>query len=183
MLTLDNRHKDRRRLFTVAGVDCRITSHAWLSGPFFFLFGILIALVRQADFPLEATLTRGSIYGLLLYLSNIFHSIGHVLAGKMVGSPGGSILVTATFHVNSHVCDPSICTRWTHIGRSAGGPAATLLLGCLELILHGGPGPEWLSFLGMANVVVGVWLLLPIPRFDGWVIWGELLGFRRRSPE
>jgi hypothetical protein len=37
-----------------------------------------------------------------------------------------------------------------------------------------------LWFFAIANLITGAAALLPIPAIDGWVVWGELLGFRRQ---
>ncbi len=170
----------QRKASTIANVDCFVTPLAWLSVPFFLLLGLICAIEVQSDLKIGEYLQTGIVYGLLLYLSNILHSVGHVIAGRIVGSPHCAVRVTATIHVNYHQCDPAICTRWRHIGRSLGGPLVNLLVGCTVLWLIDKTGPKWLVFLGRANLVIGIWLLLPIPRLDGWVSWGELLGFRRR---
>ncbi len=171
-----------RTNFSLVGVNCRLTAYAWLSVPLFLLIGIVVALLQFPERPILARLLAGASYGLVLFLSNMFHSIGHILAGKIVGAPPGIVIITGTFHINYHRCDPAICSRWTHIGRSAGGPIANLLLCGLAIGLHGLMGGEWLGFAAKANLIVGVWFLIPTPSFDGWVIWGELLGFRRRLP-
>jgi hypothetical protein len=182
MVIPENKYLVRqRKVFTIADVDCFVTPYAWLSVPLFVLLGIICAIAVQSGREIGECLKTGIVYGLLLYLSNILHSVGHVIAGKIVGSPGGAVRVTSTFHVNYHRCDPAVCTRWKHIGRSLGGPLINLLVGGVVLLLVDKTGHKWLAFLGTANLVVGGWLLLPIPRLDGWVIWGELLGFRRRT--
>jgi hypothetical protein len=48
------------------------------------------------------------------------------------------------------------------------------------MVLHALAGGIWSDFLAKANLIVGIWLLLPLPAIDGWVIWGEFFGFRRR---
>lgn len=172
----------RSRFFSAAGVDCFVTPYAWLSLPFFFSAGILLAFLQRPPLPTAATLLPGATYGLMLFLSNLLHSAGHVVAGKIAGVPDGCVIVTATFHINYHRCEQGICSRWTHIGRSGGGPLANLLFASVALGLGGVHGAYWLGFAAKANLIVGLWLLLPIPSLDGWVIWGELTGFRRRRP-
>jgi hypothetical protein len=172
----------RRRVGAVAGAECFVTSYAWLSGPFFLVIGLALALLQAFGRQGGPLLLGGAAYGSILFLSNLAHSAGHVLAGRMVGSPGGVVLMTATFHVNYHCCDREICTRWTHVGRSAGGPATNLLLGGIALGWYAITGSQWLDFAAKANIIIGIMLLLPIPSIDGWVIWGEMLGFRRRVP-
>ncbi len=181
MTPRDSASVRRRRVFSVAGVDCFLTLYAWLSVPFFIAIGLFVALVQRADDRPAAVFPAGLAYGLLLFLSHVFHTVGHVLAGRIVGAPNGSVVITSTFHINRHRCDPAYCSRWTHIGRAAGGPVATLALAGIALALHAAAGGEWFEFLTKANWIVGICLLFPMPGIDGWVIWGELLGFRRRS--
>lgn len=178
----DLRTTRRRKVFAVEGVDCFVTPYAWLSGPFFLVLGTVCAFVQQRDLRAEGILLTGAVCGLLLFGSNAVHTLGHVVAGRIAGSPDGAVLITATFHVNSHRCDPAICTRWTHLGRSAGGPISHLALALVAMPVNRIAGGEWLDFLAKANLVLALWFLLPVPSLDGWVIWGELLGFRRRAP-
>ena len=169
-----------RKVFDIMGVGCFLTPYAWLSVPFFLLIGILVAVMQSDDRQAGAFLPLGAAYGLILFGSNLLHSIGHILAGKIVGAPNGGLIITSTFHINYHRCDPAVCSRWTHIGRSLGGPLANLTLAAIAMVLHALVGGPWSDFLAKANLIVGIWLLLPLPAIDGWVIWGELFGFRRR---
>ena len=169
-----------RKVLDIMGVGCFLTPYAWLSVPFFLLIGILAALMQSEDRQAGAFLPLGAGYGLILFGSNLLHSIGHILAGKIVGAPNGGLIITSTFHVNYHRCDPAVCSRWIHIGRSLGGPLANLALAAIAMVLHAQAGGAWSDFLAKANLIVGIWLLLPLPAIDGWVIWGELVGFRRR---
>lgn len=169
-------------LFSAAGVDCSVTRHAWLCVPFFLAFGALLAFLQHPKLSTTTILLPGSIFGLVLFLSNMLHSAGHVIAGKMIGAPHGGLIITATFHINYHHCVPGICSRWTHIARSSGGPLVNLMLGGIAFGLRSAYEWTWLDFAAKANLIIGTWLLLPIPSFDGWVIWGELIGFRRRLP-
>jgi hypothetical protein len=130
-----------------------------------------------------ATLLHGATYGLILFLSNLAHTAGHVAAGRIAGAPGGAVIVTAAFPINFHRCGQGSCSRWTHIGRSAGGPSANLLLAAAAFALRSLHAAYWLDFAAKANLIVGLWLILPVPALDGWVIWGELTGFRRRLPD
>ncbi len=170
-----------RKAFDIAGVGCFLTPYAWLSVPFFLLIGTTIALMQSTDRQPGARLLFGAAYGLILFVSNMLHSVGHMFSGKIIGAPNGSLIVTSMFHINYHRCDPAICTKWTHIGRSIGGPLANLVLAGIGTVLHAVVGETWSDFLTKANLIVGIWLLLPLPAIDGWVIWGELLGFSRRS--
>ena len=170
----------RRKAFDLVDVECFVTPYAWLSVPFFLLIGAAVAFMQPAERLPATRLLLGATYGSVLFVSNLFHSIGHMFAGKIAGAPDGALTVTATFHINCHRCDPAICSRWTHIGRSLGGPLANLGLAGIAAIVYVLTGGILSDFVWKANLIVGIWLLLPFPGIDGWVIWGELLGFRRR---
>ena len=157
------------------------TPYAWLSPLPFLFVGALVALLRHSGAGGTAWLAEGARDGLLLFLSNAAHSVGHVIAGGLVGAPNGAVVVTATFHVNSHRCEKGRCSRWTHIGRSLGGPVANLVVGMAALAAYRAAGGAGLLFLAQANLIIAGFLALPIRTVDGWVIWGELLGFRRRT--
>ncbi len=170
-----------RKVLTLWGADVTVTPLAWVSVPFFILIGTGCAVAMSPHSDMAYYAESGVVFGLLLFFSNIIHTLGHVMAGRVVGAPNGGVRVTAMFHVNYHQCDPVVCTRWTHIGRSLGGPIANLLVGGITTALASVESWVWIGFLAKANVIVGAFLLLPIPKVDGWVIWGELLGFRRRK--
>ena len=171
----------RRRVFSLAGIDFFATRLAVLSGGFFFMLGVAVTLAEQADRQIGEIARIGAVYGLILFFSNMIHSLGHLIAGKLVGASKGALVVTSTFHINYHLCDSAICTKWKHIGRSLGGPSANLLVGLIAAVMCSTTDSRWLHFMGDVNIIVGVCLLLPLPRIDGWVIWGELLGFSRRA--
>ena len=178
-ITFENIHSGHhRKVFSIWGADCLVTPYAGLSVLFFLVLGILVALARGGDQEFVTILRTGVVFGLLLFASNMVHSLGHILSGAFLNTPGRTVLITATFHINYHRCEPANCTRWSHLGRAAAGPAANLLLGGVALYLHDTIGSESLDFLAKANLIIGAWLLLPIPSFDGWVFWTELLGLR-----
>jgi hypothetical protein len=170
----------RYRLFAWLGVEWQATARAWLSIPAFLLLGLAVAWAADRGAPIGEHVTDGLAYGVLLMVMILLHSAGHVVSARLVRSPAGAVLMTATFHVNTHRCERGVCSRWLHIGRSLGGPVVNLLTGALALAARGATGSRWLDFFGKASLIVGLWTLLPIPTLDGWVIWGELLGFRRR---
>jgi Zn-dependent protease len=121
----------------------------------------------------------GLEYGLLLYLTNLLHSLGHILAAKMVGAPMEVLLLTATRDVTLYRTDTPGPSKWMFIGRSLGGPAANLLTGVASLAAWYLLSTEWWLFFSVFNLAIGIWTLFPMPSMDGWVIWGELFGFRK----
>ena len=174
--------RPRRLLFRSETVTCFASSYAWLSPIPFLLLGLLVA---EFEGPLPDASPRLLValeYGVLLLLSNVVHTLGHLAAARLLGIRANTVLITATVHVNSHVCVYGLCSQWRHIGRALGGPAANLALGLAALLFAGYLPVPSLRFLAIANLIVAGALVVPLPRLDGWVIWGELLGFRRRLP-
>ena len=170
----------RHRLFAWLGVEWQATPRAWLSVPWFLAIGGAVAWAMAVQGRAGTSVIDGLAFGVLLFLMNAIHSAGHTVSARLSGSPPGTTLVTATFHVTEHRCVRGVCSPRVHVGRSLGGPIANLVTGLAALAWHAAAGGRWLDFFAKASLIVGVWTILPIPTFDGWVIWGELLGFRRR---
>ncbi len=172
--------RHRLRICSCLGSEWFVTPGAWASLLFFGVLGVLVASAGDPRRSLSAILLAGAGYGAQILIMIFIHSLGHVMAGRFMGIRSGTVLITATFHMNRHVCDPLVCSKWTHIGRSAGGPITTMTAGVIALALFSFGGVHAAFFFSAASLIVGTTTLLPIPRLDGWVIWGELLGFRRR---
>ena len=169
----------RRRLLRFQGVAVMATPYAWLSVPFFCFLGVLIAFGQPLETAGEGTATAGLVYGLLLYFTNVFHSLGHIVAAKMVGAPMEVLLLTGTRDVTLYRKDEVGPSKWMLIGRSLGGPVANMLVGSITLgIWFLSKTASLLSFC-IFNFAIAAWTLCPVPSMDGWVIWGELFGFRK----
>jgi Zn-dependent protease len=169
----------KRRIFTLIGTEIFATPLAWLSVPAFFIPGFGIGLILRPESSTEVSFLFAFASGFLLCLTNSIHSLGHILAGKMVRAPLDAVLITATRPVNMHKTDPFLFSRFQRIVRAAGGPALNIAAGFIALLLS-----QWfdskLAFLAAYfNLAIGLWLLFPIPSLDGWVLWGELLRFRK----
>ena len=177
----DISHGSRRRLFTFAGVEIMATSRAWKSPLFFCVFGLSIAFAGHVGQSFASQLVYGIVYGLMLSACNTIHSLGHILSGKWAGAVMDTLLLTATRDVTLYTSDQSRHSKWTFIGRSLGGPASNLIIASIGYGLWKVTGVAWLLTFGAFNLAIGLWTLFPIPSMDGWVIWGELFGFRRRS--
>jgi len=168
-------------LFTFLGTEWQATPYAWLSLPFWCLLGILTALVGERGTSTDGRLLVGLGYGVLLSLTNVIHSLGHVVASKLIGAPMDAILMTATRNINLHLRDQSGYAKGIHIGRALGGPLLNIAVGLICFAIGSLSQTEWLAAFALFNVVIGIFTLFPLPSIDGWVIWGELLGFRRRD--
>ncbi len=161
----------RRRLFAFRSVVWQATAHAWLSIPIFATSGAALAFAAGALRANPATWPSILAYGLLLYLTNVVHTLGHLLSGALVGRPMDGVLVTATFDVNLYSGDQSGLRRRVHVARALGGPLLNLLAGIAGLAAGPVLGSTWLQFFGYASVASALWTLLPIAPMDGWVLW------------
>lgn len=166
----------RRKLFTFLGVDWLATPYAWLSLPTFLALGILTGFAGDHSQGIEVWLPIGIGYGLLLYLVNTLHSIGHILSGKLVRGQMDANLVTATLHVNLYYGEPKSFSKWVQIGRALGGPIFNIVMGLIALGLWKVFGNYSLTAFANLNVLVGIASLAPVPSLDGWVVWGKLMG-------
>jgi hypothetical protein len=184
LLVFENIHTTpRRKLFRFLGVDWLATPYAWLSIPFFVGGGVAVAVLGDLSAPLAESLPRGLVFGGLLFLINVLHTVGHILSGKIVGAPMDANLVTATRHVNLYSGDQSGYGKGVHIGRSLGGPLFNLLTGLIALGASALVSDAALAFFATTSIGIGLGALGPVPSVDGWVIWGELLGLRKPEVE
>jgi hypothetical protein len=170
----------RRRFFRILGVEVMATPYVWLSVPFFCVLGVLIAFGQRPEDAVARTLMLGMEYGLLLYVTNALHSLGHILAAKMAGTPMAVLLLTGTRDVTLYRREEPGPSKWMFIGRSLGGPLANMLIGFVALGMSHLFSAGWLFSLCIFNFAITAWTLCPVPSMDGWVIWGELFGFRKR---
>lgn len=159
------------------GIPVSITPLLWLS-PFVFLaLGILQNWSASDN-------TIGIFYLALVYLSGVeittlLHQFGHILGGKIVGSPMDELLLTATRGVNLYHGDQTLVPSHVHLGRALGGPIFNLLVaGVIYLLLpfvERGFIFDLLASLAATNLFFGAGSFLPLPSIDGWVIWREVL--------
>ncbi|MBN1202837.1 MAG: hypothetical protein JXJ20_13380 [Anaerolineae bacterium] len=164
----------RRPLFTLLGVRWLATPYAVLSIPIFVGLGVVIGLVGSAGETPGTSLLIGLVYGLLLFLMNVLHSLGHILSGKLVGAPMDANLVTATRHINIYDGPQDGYPRRVHLGRALGGPLMNILVGIVTLIVWALVGGDVLRFFAVVNLVAGIGSLAPVRSVDGEVIWREL---------
>jgi Zn-dependent protease len=141
----------------------------------------MVSLVGDRGTSTAGIVLIGLWYGVLLSLANQIHSLGHIVASKLIGAPMDAILMTATRNVNLHLTDQSQHPKGVHVRRALGGPSFNLVIGLLAFALTRLWESDGLTMFALFNVLIGLFTLIPIPSIDGWVIWGELLGFRRRS--
>ncbi|MDH3292177.1 MAG: hypothetical protein OEO20_11075 [Gemmatimonadota bacterium] len=164
----------RQKLFRIGGVRWTATPYAWLSPLFWCALGLAVAWAEERSVGAGSWLVGGVTYGLLLYGTNVVHSVGHIVAGWLVRAPMTSILLTATRDVTVYVRRGAALPARTRIARAAGGPALNLLTGGVALVIAELVHVEFLWSFGIFNLAIAIWTLLPISTLDGSVIWTSL---------
>jgi Zn-dependent protease len=175
----DIRSPGRTFLFTVARVRIEATRHAWMAPITWLVFGLLIAVLDGDNGSAVSIVAKAAVFAAALYSANVLHSVGHILAGRMVGAPMDILLLTSTRDVTLYLTDPSTYPVGVRVGRSLGGPAANMVVALLCFSLTATLRAPWLESLAAVNLAIGLWTLCPIPTMDGWVIWRGLFRIRR----
>jgi len=127
--------ESRRELFRFAGVSFMATRWAALSPFMWIALGVVTALAESRGAFKTSVAVQGVIYGVLLICCNVIHTLGHIVAGHLVGAPMDANLMTATRDVNIYITHGDGTPRSARIGRSLGGPLANLLAGLASLLL------------------------------------------------
>lgn len=179
MIPQNRKRISGRRLFQLFGVDWLAVPNVWLLVPIYAVLGLLIGMVTEFGRPLGTVLLNGLLYGLLLYVVNVFHMAGHVLVGALVGAPVDAVLLTTAWHRTLYGELQQNYPRWARVYRSLGGPMFNLVLGVVMLGWWLLFSYVWMGVLAWSNLVVGAASLLPLPWFDGGRIWGLIFGLRR----
>lgn len=161
------------------GVRLLVTPLLWL-GPLVF-FGLHFALnLLNPALTFGERVTQSLIFTVVVEITTVFHAFGHILSGKLAGSPMDELLMATTRDVNIYHGDQSAIPGRVHLMRSLGGPVFNLIAAGVFWLIAPGVGPGLASAviasLISTNAFFGLGGLLPIPSVDGFVIWRELLG-------
>jgi len=176
-------HKEYQ-LGQMAGL--RITATPMMAVGLLLIWALLTLIgVRALALPAGVALAGGLMGGLLHYLSELVHNLGHSIAARRTGYPmTGVRLGTFLFFATSLYPDdePPLPGK-VHIRRALGGPiisiAVGLLLALLGLLLPASSGLlYWLIwFLAIDNFfILGLGAFLPLGFTDGSAIlhwWGK----------
>jgi hypothetical protein len=160
------------------GVRLSFTPLTWLS-PFVF-FGLrLILMLILPGLSLTERLADALVFALAVEVANICHAFGHILSGKIVGSPMDELLITATRDANLYEGDQQRFPGHVHLGRALGGPVFNLIVAGLLYaglpLLTPGLSQHLATRIADINLFFGVGSFIPLPSVDGEVIWRELL--------
>jgi hypothetical protein len=171
----------RRSLCRFLGVTWLATRYAWMSPLAWAALGLATALASERREGGYRVLTVGLGYGAVLYGANILHSLGHVIAGRAVGSPVEAILLTSTRDVTIYAQPGASAPTRCRVLRALGGPAANLIVGSALMLAGHLAQARWVATAGLLNVCIAAWTLMPVPSMDGWVIWSTLVHRRGRG--
>ena len=188
LLVLEDTTRPRWRLFRVLGVEWWATRWAWVSPLFWVGLGYGVAWGDPAGGGSGAArlATAGLVYGLLLYLTNTAHTLGHIAAARLARTPMDAVVLTSTRDVNVYRGPKREVAERVRVVRSLGGPLANAVVGavCLGAGLGLADGSitavtpvGWLRMFGVFNVCIAAWTLAPVPTMDGWIVWRWI--FRR----
>jgi hypothetical protein len=163
-----------RRLFRLVGVSWSATRYAWMSPLSWTALGLGTALASVSPEDTYRFLVVGLAYGVVLYGANTLHSVGHIVAGRVVGSPVEAILLTSTRDVVIYAQPGAAAPARCRVIRAFGGPTANLVVGSALMLAGHLEHARWVVTAGLANVCIAVWTLMPVPSMDGGVIWSAL---------
>lgn len=192
LLVLEDAAHPRWKLFTFLGVEWWATRWAWAGPLFWVALGWLMAWAepRGAGAGMLARAVTGAAYGVLLWLTNGIHTLGHMAASALAGTPMDAVVVTSTRDVTVYRGAKREVPERIRVARSLGGPVANVLAGGVALgvaaHLAAGAPPgglaAWLRIFGVLSLCIGAWTLAPVPTMDGWIVWRWIFRRGRRTP-
>jgi Zn-dependent protease len=167
--------ESRRELFRFLGVTFMVTRFAALGPLMWITLGFVTALAESHGAFAAAVAVNGLIYGVFLICCSVIHTLGHIVAGHLVGAPMDANLMTATRDVNIYITHGVETPRRARIGRSLGGPVANLLAGLIFAALWRWGGEQLFLMFGVMSLAIGAFTLMPIPTLDGFTILEQFL--------
>jgi len=184
LLVLEDTTRPPWRLFSAFGVEWHATRWAWAAPVFWLALGWMVAWAESAargavggDSPVgpPGVALAGLTYGVLLWLTNAVHTLGHVVASRVAGTSMDAVVLTSTRDVTVYRGAKRDVAEWIRVVRSLGGPLANALIGLAALAV----AAPWLRMLGVFNLCIAAWTLAPVPTMDGWIVWRWV--FRRKA--
>ena len=165
---------EKRILFTWLGVPWVSTS---ATIPFMLVrlaAGLIVAWLLLPDESLVMCLVWGVVYGVLMILAQIIHTVGHIVSSRQVAPPMREARFSLIGIMTLYPRDDGTTPANVHLMRSVGGPAANILVGVVVFALWALVRWHPLSFFAVYNILLGAAALLPLPMIDGGIIWREV---------
>jgi hypothetical protein len=138
-----------------------------------FALGLLLARRTAPGRGRAATLRLGAAYALLTAASMVWHQVGQILAGRLVGAPLSGVVFTATLAYQLYPAEDDQ-PRHVHLVRALGGPAAHLVLGLAAGLVWRRRRTALPGYLAALNLAFAGASLAPLPTMDGGVLLREL---------
>lgn len=157
-------------LFTLLGTRFSITPDVWQYVLKAAGAGLIVALVFNRESGVVSVITLGLVYGVLILLTYLLHTVGHIISAREVNAPMAENVFTGRRQVNLYN-DRTRPAPNVNMGRAIGGPLMNLTLAVVLFAVWAIlPGWGILVFAG-ANLVYGAAALLPFDGWDGAVLW------------
>lgn len=139
-----------RTLFSVMGVNVQLTQPGVISTVGLWLI-FTLASWRLLSLTIIEALIAGAAATFLHWLSEFLHQMGHALAARRVGYPMQRIRMWYVLAAGLYPKDEPALPAEIHIKRAVGGPAASLVLSVIGLLLVGVTRPfgETLYYLAL----------------------------------
>jgi Zn-dependent protease len=163
-----------RRLGSLLGADWYLSRYASVAPLWLLALGGAVARRTTRGSGLAKTVRLGGGYALLTVASMVWHQLGQLAGGRVVGAPLSGVVVTATLAYQLYPEEGDQPSR-VHLARALGGPLAHLVLGLAAL-------RAWsirrrnriLGYLASLNLAFAAASTAPIPTMDGGVVLREL---------
>lgn len=164
---IDRQH--RKTLFSFLGIPVSFTNLAPLNVPL-TLGGVLpIAWWLKREEGAGAVAATALRLMATVVLSNFLHSLGHLLAGRLVRAPMDELIVTSTRHITAYHGDQSRFPTPVHVTRAMGGPVGNALVALAAVLgwTLTDSESEALRDLSIVNAGLALMAMLPIESGDG----------------
>jgi hypothetical protein len=166
-----------RRLGRLFGVEWLATPTAWVSLVWITVVGVAIGVIIGSGSAGQRVAT-GLVYAVLIEGSIVWHQLGGVIGGKLVGAPMRRVTFTATLAYNEYDESQEYPSR-VHLIRGLAEPVANLILGAVMLGLYwAGYQSDVVVFLAVLNLAFFVIAMAPLPTMHGGVVLKHLKAWR-----
>jgi Na+-transporting methylmalonyl-CoA/oxaloacetate decarboxylase gamma subunit len=156
-------------LFTIMGTHFCATPDVWLYGVKALGGGLITAVIFNRGSGVVSIITLGVVYALLILLTYVLHTVGHIISAREVNAPMAESVFTGRRQFNVYN-DTTRPTPNVNMGRAIGGPLMNLTLATIVFAVWA-ITPGWgILVFALANLVYGVGSLLPIEGYDGAVL-------------
>lgn len=138
------------------------------------VIGMIVALIFWRNTPTINLIFIGLGYGVLIILSLFLHILGHLVAGKFIGAPMDENFITPQLIETRYFQSSASVSKRIELIRTLAGVFTTLSLSLISSFIWRITGIHWWLLLTIFNLIIGIYVTLPMKGVDGEVIWREL---------